>query len=132
MIVIDSTVLGDFLIGTPEIQKKIYTLQSIDPEWCSVSLWRFELGNILWKMISHRLITSEIAQNHLKNAENLIAETVVDIDNLQILLLAEQTKLTFYDASFVWLAQTRGLKLYTRDQEIIQKYPELALNTLDL
>lgn len=40
--------------------------------------------------------------------------------------IAIQNGLTFYDASYVWLARARGLMLRTRDKLILRECPDVA------
>ena len=40
--------------------------------------------------------------------------------------ISRSTGLTYYDSSFVWLAQVRGLRLRTRDKEILLNCPHVA------
>ncbi len=132
MIIVDSTVLIDYLIGEERFQSQAKSLMKIDPYWVLPSLWNYEFGNTLWKMVSFKKFSPEIAELLVGEAEHLVFETVEIIDSSAILKIATERSLTFYDASFVWLAKSRGLKLYTRDLEILQKSPEVALNPMDL
>ena len=132
MIVVDSTVLIDFLIGEERFQSSAKSLMDIDPYWVLPSLWSYELGNTLWKMISFKKLSPEIAALLIEQSQALVYESVESIDSLAVLKMAIDRSLTFYDASFVWLAKSRGLSLYTRDQEIIRKSPGIALSTIDL
>ena len=51
MIVVDATVLADFLVGETAFKLRAIELMREDPDWISVSLSRYELGNVLWKYV---------------------------------------------------------------------------------
>ena len=67
------------------------------------------------------------AQRHLANAETLVKETIEDLDTAAIFKMAIKDGLTMYDASYVWAARARGLKLRTRDSEVLKFCPDVAL-----
>ena len=63
------------------------------------------------------------AHRSIEQGEAMLAETVENLQWRTILDLATGRRLTFYDASYVWLAESRGLKLRTRDAEILRACP---------
>ena len=127
MIVVDCTVLADFWVGEPSARRAAQRLLAADDEWISVGLWRCELGNVLLKYVrAGRLAEAEMRQALLES-RSLIAETVDDIDIEAVWLIANEKKLTYYDASYVWLAQSRELPLYTRDSDILKECSEVAV-----
>jgi predicted nucleic acid-binding protein len=126
VIVVDATVLGDLLVGATEIRRSAEKLIVEDPDWISVSLWRYELGNILWKSLRTKSLRPAEGSRILEGAEALISETIEALDPGAILRTAEQHALSFYDASYVWLARSRGLKLRTRDSKILSECPDVA------
>ena len=100
MIVVDATVLGDLLVGATEIRRSAEKLIAEDPDWISVSLWRYELGNILWKSLRTKSLRPAEGSRILEGTEALISETIEALDPGEILRTAEQHALSFYDASY--------------------------------
>jgi predicted nucleic acid-binding protein len=129
MIVVDATVLIDFFIGTPERKASSQLLLTEDSAWVSLSLWRYELGNALRTSVRSRETTLDevTAQRHLVNAETLVTETIEELDTAAIFQTAIKHGLTMYDASYVWAARARGIKLRTRDSEVLQFCPDCSL-----
>lgn len=129
MIIVDATVLIDFFIGTVERQAAVKRLLSEDSEWISLSLWRYELGNALRTSVRSRETTLDevTAQRHLANAESMMNETIEELDTDAIFAIAIKHGLTMYDASYVWAARMRKLKLRTRDAEILQYCSDVAM-----
>lgn len=129
MIVVDATVLIDFFIGTAERKAAAEALFTEDSQWTSVSLWRYELGNALRTSVRSRetILDETTSQRHLANAESMVKETIEKLDNSAIFRIAIKHGLTMYDASYVWAARARGLKLRTRDSEVLESCPDVAL-----
>ena len=124
MVIVDCTVLADFYVGEARARQAARDLLRKDSNWVSVSLWRYELGNVLLKYVrSGRLRADEMAFA-LEEAEVLVAETVEPKDSLQVWEIALEKELSYYDASYVWLARSRGAPLYSRDGGILKKCPE--------
>ncbi|BEP18343.1 type II toxin-antitoxin system VapC family toxin [Pyrofollis japonicus] len=84
----------------------------------------YEVGNAIWKEYRRGRI-----KNPLKTAilfkEVLGAVQVVSIEGAidKVAELAINENLTFYDASYLYVARSRGYRLVTEDKEL-KKYPE--------
>ena len=128
MIVVDATVLVDFLAGEKELKTSAQELAFEDSRWISVGLWRYEVGNVFLKLVRRKkesLDPSELGEI-LRDTRVLLIDSVDEVDPGGIWSIAVDSGLTYYDASYVWLAETRGLTLRTRDKEILEKFPHLA------
>jgi len=90
----------------------------------TMELARYELGNILWK---ERVLLKRLNDGELKKMVLLIG----DVLNLMELLKAEgheaeimdiavDSKLTFYDASYVYGAKSMQAKLVTEDSRMVE------------
>ncbi len=127
MIAVDATVLADFLAGEPPLQAPAVELMREDCDWISVGLWRYELGNVMWKLARFGGQDSENLRTSLECGAALLIETVEDVDMAAVWKIAVSTGLTYYDASYVWLARARGLTLRTRDTDILRECPDVAV-----
>lgn len=127
MIAVDATVLADLLIGKEELKAASLALAREDPVWICTGLWRYELGNVFWKEFRFKKGDRLRLKVILKGAGALLAETVEDVEQQAIWDIACDTSLTYYDASYVWLARVRGVKLRTRDQQILNTCLDVAL-----
>jgi predicted nucleic acid-binding protein len=126
MTVIDATVLADLLIGNDKLKEAACILAREDDEWVSTGLWRYELGNVLWKDFRFNEGDRSKLQAALCGADQLLIETVDEVDRSAIWDIACDTELTYYDSSYVWLARSRGLVLRTRDRKILKTCPDVA------
>ena len=85
----------------------------------TLDLARYELGNILWK---RRMLTRDLGDDEYKRLVGIVKRIlglmeIVSLDCCEdsIAELARDFDLTFYDASYVFLAKSRGVPLVTED-----------------
>ena len=127
MIVVDATVLADFLAGDETLKRAAEALMLEDSSWVSVGLWRYELGNVFWKKLRFGDGGEEPGLRlSLTEAGSFLLETVDDVDCGAVWAIATTLGLTFYDASYVWLARNRSLELRTRDKQILRECRDVA------
>lgn len=90
-------------------------------EWAVTTLTEYEVGNVLWR---------ENQQGKLRNPRRVAAifsEALAplwkfEIDSLfEVLSVAMERNLTFYDASYASVAEENGLKLVTQDADLLGK-----------
>ena len=105
--------------------------EAFNLEQCAVSsLTEYELGNVLWKETKKKKIDFRLAAQTF--SEVLAELKKINIDDIgAILTIALERNLTFYDASYVYIAEGQGLKLVTEDLELIKKC-KFAMRTKDV
>jgi predicted nucleic acid-binding protein len=102
----------------------------------TLELARYELGNIVWKDYA---LQAKISEQESKMLARTIKHTLTIMDVLgiasneeEILGAAIQLKITFYDASYVYFARAKDLRLVTEDSRLIKKItPTVNVSTLD-
>jgi predicted nucleic acid-binding protein len=102
----------------------------------TLELARYELGNIVWKDYA---LQAKISEQESKMLARTIKHTLTIMDVLgiasneeEILGAAIQLKITFYDASYVYFARAKELRLVTEDSRLIKKItPTVNVSTLD-
>jgi len=94
------------------------------------SLTEYELGNALWKVAKKKRIKfKEAAQTF---SEELMELRKISIDGISdILALAMERNLTFFDASYAYIAEKNGFTLVTEDMELLKKC-KCAIRTKDI
>jgi predicted nucleic acid-binding protein len=102
----------------------------------TLELARYELGNIIWKdCVLHAKVSEQEAKMLAKAIKHtLTIMNVMEITDSEeeILDTAIKLKITFYDASYVYFAKTKELKLITEDLRLIKKItPAANGSTLD-
>jgi len=127
LIVVDCTVVSDHLFGDSAARGAMDLLMELDPEWISVVLVAYEVGNVASKYCRFGKLSEDAACQALAKVPRLLAEMERDIDGEAALRIAVGTGLTFYDASYIWLARARGVKLWTRDKQVLRECQDVAV-----
>ena len=105
----------------------------------TLEIARYELGNIVWK---DHILQQGISKEEAEKAVKVIRHTLALMEVLQaasneeaIFEIAAELKITFYDASYVYLAKAKELQLITEDLRLIKKITPtikvLMLNELE-
>ena len=103
----------------------------------TLELARYELGNIVWKDF---VLQAKLSEQEAKMLAKTIKQTLSIMDIIEtvgseeeILDTAIKRKITFYDASYVYFAKAKELKLITEDLRLIKKIaPAANVSTLDV
>ena len=111
-----------YLIDTSALYPLLISGVAFNVEECAVSsLTEYEVGNVLWR---------ENKQKKLKDPTRIAAifsEALgplrkIEIDSLaNVLAVAIERNLTFYDASYAYLAEKENLRLVTQDIDLLKK-----------
>lgn len=119
MIVVDNNVLVDFCVGEPEFRQAARDLLQTDSHWVAPSLWQYELGHVLGKYARLGHITTEGKKRAYQMCHKMV-ETVHILKLEEVDDVASECELSFYDASYLWLAKSKGVPLYTRDKKVLE------------
>ncbi len=121
-----------YIIDTSALYPMLLKGIPLDPNKFVIStLTEYEIGNVLWK---------ENKRKKLKNPERVAAifsESTKDLEKLgldsivEVLKLSLERNITFYDASYAYLAEKEHLKLITQDKEL-QKKTDNAIGIEDV
>ena len=98
-----------------------------DPRWLAPPLWRSEVRNAMATMCRRERLTPEVALKTFRVAERLIAEGTYEVESDHVLRLAFASGCTAYDCEYVALAEARGVKLLTADQQVLAAFPTIAV-----
>jgi predicted nucleic acid-binding protein len=84
----------------------------------------YEIGNIIWKeykrgKIKHSVLVMKMFEEIIRNMKKLSSNQ----EMLEIFDVAVKNNITFYDASYIYIARKHGLKLVTEDADLL-KFPE--------
>lgn len=111
-----------YLIDTSALYPILVSGIPFNADECAVSsLTEYEIGNVLWK---------ENQQKKLKNPKRIatiFSEAIrplqkIEIDSIaDVLAIAIERNLTFYDASYAQIAEKQNLKLVTQDTDLLKK-----------
>lgn len=124
--VLDNTVLVDLWVGDEKNSRQAQAVMALDLRWAVPSLWLYEFGNVMCKLVRLGLLSEELKQLAFRKAAELF-EMVVDVDLIGVNTVVLESGLKFYDASYVWLAREKGCLLYTRDEQVLRACPDVAV-----
>lgn len=112
---IDASALVAVLLVEPEAAALVVRLEGC--ELVAPALIEFKVGNVCWKRAQREPAKAWFYQQALQElaALDLIVHA---IDAQAVWQLALQTRLTFYDASYPWLARSLGVELVTLDRTL--------------
>jgi len=110
-----------YLLDASSLYPLLLSGEAFDLEQCAVStLTEYELGNVLWKETRRKRIDfKQAAQTFSDALSELKKISIGTLDD--ILVLALERNLTFYDASYAYLAEKGDMKLVTEDVDLIKK-----------
>ena len=114
--------------------------KSIDAleESVTIGLAAYELGNILWKEYTLKGIIS--LEEAVKKAEQMAKVLeVIKLENIEsaeefkeVMRIATELKLTFYDASYLQVAKRMKIPLVTEDKELLEKAEHVNVKAINV
>ena len=113
--VIDASALGALVFGEPKADKISKTL-SDEPMAAPPLIW-FELASICLKKMKVHPSQKIVILEAFKLARRLNIE-MIEVDHLAVIALADETGLTTYDASYIWLVLEMKGELITLDTKM--------------
>jgi predicted nucleic acid-binding protein len=113
--VVDASAFIAIMFDEPEsadIAARLSDAQLIAPR-----LLEFELANVCLRKIRQLPEQRDSLLAAYRSRDRLRVETM-DVDHLAVVVLAESSRLTTFDASYLWLAQSVGAELVTLDRKL--------------
>lgn len=113
--VVDASAAVALLFGEPAAEQVATRLGSA--RLVAPALLGFEIANIGWKkVLRHPELRDKLLAAH--RLFDALAIDTVAVEQHAVLLLALETGLTGYDASYLWLARQLGAELVTLDAHL--------------
>lgn len=126
-IFVDSNVLIDFFVGEGALRKDAKALRQRFPNWVTLPWCRYEFGNVLRTYIRLGKIDETTGAEMLRKGAAMLRLSEECADAV-VLAEANASNLSFYDAAYVARARVLGVRLYTRDGEILKHCPDIAVS----
>ena len=111
-----------YLIDTSALYPILLSGAPLKAMDCAISsLTEYEIGNVLWRESQHgRMKNAQLAATTFSKVMQTL--TKLELDSIaNVLAVAIERNLTFYDASYVYLAEKEKLTLITQDTELLKK-----------
>ncbi len=116
-VVADASALAAVMFQEPGIDD--VKLRLLGPEVFAPRLLQFEMANVAWKRIRRQpgeaVATMTLLQAALGEGGGI---QWMDVNMTDVVLIAQATGLTAYDASYLWLAGSLGADLVTLDKQL--------------
>ena len=114
--VVDASAVAALLFG--ELAASRIADELGDSTLAAPTLIEYEVGNTCWKKCRSYPNAAPSFVQAMGLMGNL-ALTLHDVDPVGVLTLANQRGVTFYDASYLWLAETLGAPLVSLDERLL-------------
>jgi predicted nucleic acid-binding protein len=120
--------LAKFLIDSSALYPLIHRIKENvllhSDKFAILDLTIYEIGNIIWKeykrgKIKDPVLVMKMFEEIMRNMKKLSSNQ----EMLEIFDVAVKNNITFYDASYIYVARKHGLKLVTEDADLL-KFPE--------
>ena len=126
MIVVDTNVVVHLLAGRGEMAELAAKLLRRDPEWGAPPILLSELRNVLAGWVRRGVAEAADAHSAYDDAALILAGRIVAVDGSAVIREALELGLSAYDAEFVVLARSLGVRLVSEDSAILESAPEVA------
>jgi predicted nucleic acid-binding protein len=126
-VVVDTSVVAYYVLGTPPFFEEVSSLWRTVTEVWAPGIWAAELANVIWMAVRAGTLVWEEGHQRLDYASRLHIRSV-STQTLWHAALARSimSGLGVYDTLFVELAASRRLPLATFDTGILSAFPDLA------
>jgi len=101
----------------------------------TLDLALYELGNFIWKeCVLKRIISRKEALERIEDLVKILG--LMDLEKLEkedvgsTMILAVDLDLTFYDASYLYIAKSRNMILITEDKELLEKAKRIGVKAV--
>ncbi len=127
MIAVDANIICYYFIKSEktDIAERVWEK---DPEWVLPVFWRMEFLNVISKYCRFSGMTLDEAKSLFAVAWEILSEKESHTDPENVLELSVAKDISVYDAEYVSLAKSLGIKLVTSDKELLKKFPETAVS----
>lgn len=130
MLVVDTNVLAYLLLQGARTAESRALLEA-DADWRSEQFMLVEFTNVLATAVRAGRLPAARAQIALEEAQALMEPGLCEAPHADVLALAIQLKVTAYDARFLTVANTLGVKLVTEDTKLRKAAPKLTQSLAD-
>lgn len=113
--VVDASAIAAILFDEPRADAVV--AQIGDHTLVAPALLEYELGNVCWEKCRRHPHLADGLRTAFEKLREFDLQ-LHDVESAVVLNLAIRSELTFYDASYLWLARTLGAPLITLDSQL--------------
>ena len=126
MIVVDTNVMVRLVAGGEQAAGAVRLLRD-DSEWAAPGILISELHNVLLGFVRRGAITIDQALAMSADARGVLGDRIAGAPGPAVIAVALECGLSAYDAEFVVLARTLGVRLVTLDRAILDGAGDVAV-----
>ena len=130
MIVVDTNVISYFFINGDYTELAEQLLKQ-DNDWHAPLLWKSEFRNVMTSYMAFKSMSLEKALRLAAKAESQMMGREHSVSSESVLRFASSSKCSAYDCEFVALAQELSVPLVTTDDDLLRKFPKMAIHLKD-
>ena len=122
--IVDASAIAALLFGEPEAETVVLQLENCT--LAAPTIFPFEMASVCLKKLRRHPQQRETILTAYTLADCLTIE-YFQVQMKDVIALAERSKLTVYDSSYLWLAQSLRAELVTLDAALARAAQRLAL-----
>ena len=130
MIVADTNILVYAVVQLPQTPLA-QQVAARDAEWVFPPLWRYEFTSAVATLVRANALAAAQAEDAIREADRLVAGREISVDQIAALRTATAFNLSAYDAQYVTLAQSLGVRCVTADGRVLRNAPSVAISPND-
>jgi len=123
LVVVDASVVAAILFGEASAEASVERLEGCD--LAAPSLLPYEIVSVAGGKVQRGAVSAEAALG-IVGAFRRLSIVLHEPDSLEVFRLTVQTKLTAYDAAYMWLARFLAVDLVTLDKQVERAWSRLA------
>lgn len=121
--IVDASAIAALLFGEPEAETVALKLENCT--LAAPTILPFEMASVCLKKLRRHPQQRETILTAYTLADRLMIE-YFQVQMKEVIALAEQSKLTVYDSSYLWLVRSLGAELVTLDAALARAAQRLA------
>jgi predicted nucleic acid-binding protein len=125
--VVDNSVLVPAIVES-EWSARARRVASRDGEWIVPPLWQYEFTNVMVTLGKTGHLAAHALHEAIDDAQDLVADRVVAVDQHAAWRIALAFKLSGYDAQYAVLALAYGVRCVTNDRQFARRAPALVVH----
>jgi predicted nucleic acid-binding protein len=130
MVVVDANVIVYAVFQTPELPF-VAALQQKDPDWLLPTLWQHEVASAAATFVRAGKADLQQARAAMAAALSLVGGREHTVDLADCIEAAVAHDLSAYDAQYLVLARSLGVKCVTADQKFLRNAPGITIALRD-
>ena len=127
MIVVDTNIIA-YLFLRGEKTALAQQVARLDPSWIVPRLWRHEFLNVLATYCRAGKASLDEITDIWSHTSSVLSKAEREVDMRLALELAVSHNVSAYDAQYIVLARSVGIRCVTEDRRLLRNFSEIAIS----